>query len=247
MSENLSKINGIPRYIQIRESLLVKIRGNEYRTGERLPPEDDLAKEYNVSRMTVRQALSDLVHEGILQRRQGIGTFVSSQHITRQYNRLTSFYEEAKDLGLNPTSKILSFTEGKASKVVASHLKINAGDPIYVLERLRLMNSEIIALNVVWISCALFPNFNQKDAEGSLYQYYVNNQKPIVWAKQHIEARSVSNELANLLNVSQGSPILYSERVTYTHNDVPIERVEAFARGDGYSIEMTLYRDNHKF
>jgi len=245
MMEELSQINGIPRYIQIREDLMAKIQQKELRTGDQLPTEDELAREFNVSRMTVRQALGDLVQEGILKRQRGVGTFVMSQHMTRHYTRLTSFYEEAIQQGLNPSSQVIELKTSTADKEIARTLNLQIGDRVYKIKRLRLLNDEPIGLNLVWMPFNLFPDLTKHDLEGSLYHYYDAHHVPVVWAKQRIEARLATTDQAHYLKVAHNAAILFSERITYSTNDLPIERVEAFASGAPYSIEITLYREGN--
>ncbi len=239
----LNQINGIPLYIQIREVLLNKIQQKEIHNGEQLPTEEDLAKEFNVSRMTVRQALGELVHEGVLQRRRGIGTFVVSQHITRHYSRLTSFFEEAQEQGLKPSSFPLEMKLIEADENLAKTLNITIGDKVHLIQRLRLLNNDPIALNIVWMPYNLFPDLKKEQLEGSLYSYYQSHNMPVVWASQRIEARVATHEQSQLLKLSKNAPILYSARITYSKNDIPIELVEAFASGAPYAIEITLYRE----
>src|SRR5512143_1450273 len=92
----LNKTDGIPLYIQIRKYLYDSIVKNDLVPGQRLPSEDELAAQFGVSRMTARQGVSDLIDEGLLYRRRGIGTFVAQFHVERDHNRLTSFFDTTK-------------------------------------------------------------------------------------------------------------------------------------------------------
>jgi len=242
----LNHINGIPLYIQIRETLLEEIRQEKVQKGQRLPTEEYLANKFNVSRMTIRQALGELVREGILERRRGLGTFVVSQRMTRHYNRLTSFYEEAIEQGLKPSSITLKLETIPVLEDIAKKLEIKIGDQVYYIERLRLLNGEPIALHIMHIPYQLFPDLNQRHLEGSLYRYYEDKNKTGVWASQRIEARTATHEQCRLLKLPRNAPVLYSARITYTKNDVPIEFTESFAGGAPYAIEATLFREGYK-
>lgn len=239
-------LDGIPLYIQIRESIFQRIKNQDYKAGDQISTEEDLAREFGVSRMTIRHAISQLVQEGILERRQGIGTFVISHQITRHYTYLSSFYEEALQQGLNPSSKLLSIQNKKANRQIADLLNIELNEGVYLIKRLRLLNDEPIAINIVWMPSRYFPLPTNSDVEGSLYAFYEEYGKSVVLAKQRIEARLATQKQAELLRIQKNSPILYSDRVTYTYDNIPIERVEAFAAGTSYSIEMILYRDKQQ-
>lgn len=237
-----NRSDGVPFYIAIREDLASKIKKGVYLPGSRIPPEGELTKHYDVSRMTIRHAIDDLVNSGLLLRRQGIGTFVLTEQVRRNYNELNSFFEEMSEQGLNPSSTLLNIMRKKASVHVAKKLNISEGDEVYFLERLRNIKGNPIAINEVWIPASLFPLPTEKEAEASLYEFYKRNGYEVVIAEQQIQARLATKEQAFKLNIKKGAPILYSDRVTYTYNNVPIERVEAYAIGDHYSIEMILSR-----
>src|SRR4030042_4216616 len=95
----LSRAGGIPVYVRIRETLRDEITKGTLKRGERLPPEHELAAKFSVSRMTIRESIEDLVNEGLLYRRHGIGTFVAFPHLQRDHPRLTSFFDTPEEEG----------------------------------------------------------------------------------------------------------------------------------------------------
>ncbi|UCF27827.1 MAG: GntR family transcriptional regulator, partial [Chloroflexota bacterium] len=105
--DDISKTDGIPLYVKIRESLREKITSGEIERGQKLPSEDELAAQYGVSRMTVRQSTSDLIDDGLLYRRHGVGTFVTLPHIERDHSQLTDFFENSNRRGMNARAAIL--------------------------------------------------------------------------------------------------------------------------------------------
>src|SRR5512146_2681717 len=96
----LVRSEGIPAYVQIRETLRGEVTGGTLKRGEQLPPEHELAERFGVSRMTIRQSIEDLVNEGLLYRRHGVGTFVAFPHLQRDHTRLTSFFDKAESEGV---------------------------------------------------------------------------------------------------------------------------------------------------
>ncbi len=102
------RTEGVPVYVQIRESLRAEITGGLLKRGEQLPSENELASKYNVSRMTIRESIEDLVDEGLLYRRHGVGTFVAYPHLQRDHTRLTSFFDKAENEGIRVQVTLLN-------------------------------------------------------------------------------------------------------------------------------------------
>ena len=118
------RCGGVPVYVQIRESLRSDIIQGALKRGEQLPSENELAARYNVSRMTIRQSTEDLVDEGLLYRRHGVGTFVAFPHLQRDHTRLTSFFDKAEQEGVRVQAKLLKLEVIPAKARVAEALDI---------------------------------------------------------------------------------------------------------------------------
>ena len=121
---------GIPKYIQLAKILRDKILAQEYRPEEQIPTEADLCKEYNVSRITVREAINKLVQENFLDRRQGRGTYVVHQKLRRNIAKVYSFSSDMRQLGLRPSSRVLSITREQADSAVAEKLHLPGGESL---------------------------------------------------------------------------------------------------------------------
>ncbi|MDY6875583.1 MAG: GntR family transcriptional regulator [Chloroflexota bacterium] len=239
----LARIKGIPLYVQIRETIREQITSGELPVGSKLFPEEEIAERFGVSRMTARRALADLVREGLLLRKQGVGTLVASRKITRNYSRLTSFYEGATEQGRCPASRLLDLSVIPASADLAPRLMIEPGTLVMCITRLRLLDGAPIALHIAHVMRDLCPALLDEDLEDqSLYRLYDSYGLKIAWAKQRIEARAATKEQAHHLGLEPGAPVLYSERTTYMANNTPIEWVQAYASGAPYAIEVTLFR-----
>ena len=163
--DTLNEISGIPLYIQIRERVLEQIKNNEIRMGDKLPAEEEIARESGVSRLTVRRAMDDLVADGLLQRIRGKGTFVVSRRMTRHYSRLTSFYEEAAEQGLKPSSRLLSFAIVSAPPEIAGRLDTASSAQVYAIKRLRILDSHPIAVHQLYIPCDLLKQLAPEELE----------------------------------------------------------------------------------
>jgi len=244
MSGNqLDRENGIPLYVQIRESLRERFQSGEYEVGALLPSEEALAREYGVSRMTLRHALDDLVKEGLIIRKHGVGTVVSSTKVVRDYSRLTSFFRDARKRGLEPRSRVDLLETIPAEDLVADELMIDPGDEVFHILRRRFLEDEVIALHELFIPAALCPWIPEVDLEtGSLYDLYDQHDLRIEWGKQIVEAHAAHPEEAEKLELEPGSPVLYSKRISLTKNNIPVERVIAVSPGDRFSLNLVMRR-----
>ncbi len=235
----------VPLYYQLKEIIRDKILSGEWVEGMRLPSERELCEQYGVSRMTVRQSITDLVHEGLLYREQGKGTFVRRARIYQQLDRLTSFTEDMHNRGQVPNTKVLAAGMYNADSMVAERLQISPGQEVFRLYRLRISNGEPLALELTHIH---FPGCERLVAEdlehNSLYvlletKYGVS----LVEALQEVEAGLAGKEEANLLRISPGSSVLLTRRTTYTNHGHPVEYAVSTYRGDRYTFSTRLVRD----
>ena len=129
-----------PLYYQIKEMLKDKIKNEEYLPGDILPSELELQNKYNVSRITVSQAVKELVNDGYVSRTRGKGTIVISNKIEEKLNKIMSFTDEMKMRGFEPTTKFVKVNIVKLNKTIAKLLELNKDDEAYKIERLRYVN-----------------------------------------------------------------------------------------------------------
>src|SRR5512146_3296461 len=141
------RTDGVPVYIQIRESLRAEITRGDLKRGEQLPSENELAIKYNVSRMTIRESIEDLVNEGLLYRRHGVGTFVAFPHLQRDHTRLTSFFDKAEHEGVKVQAKLLKLEVIPAKPRVAEALDIPAGSHVIRVKTLRFVNNAPVTVH----------------------------------------------------------------------------------------------------
>lgn len=243
---NIHEVKGIPLYVQIREELRMRIVNHELKIGTQLPSENDLAEHFGVSRMTLRKAVDDLVSDGMLLRKQGVGTIVASEKVIRDYSALFGFYEDARNSGYSPFSKLLSKEVIKANRKIANAIAVSEGEPIFHISRLRYLSGDIPpVLHDVYVSKSLCPWLEDDTIDlekESLYHLYETHGLTIHWAKQLVEARVASKSEAELLSYEVGGPLLYFERIIYTQENLPIEMVIALNPGDHYSVDLVLKR-----
>lgn len=228
----------VPKHEQLR-AILEERLDSEYRSGDLLPSERQLCQDFSVSRITVREALSQLVTDGRLVRIRGKGTFVA-ERTARSELHLASFHEDMRRLGRTPTTVVLVSELKIPPPTTLSALGLRAADRAFHVKRLRLADSSPISIDDGWYPESLAPGLNRQDLAQSIYRLFRNTyQRPIDRAQQTIGAVSADAEKATLLGVDRGSPILAFDRVSYS-GDVPIEHCRSWYRSDRYQVQMTV-------
>lgn len=238
----LDKHSPIPLYHQLRTVLQQKIENGELRPSDRLPSEDMLASHYRVSKITVRQALLELDHAGLVKRYQGRGTFISKQPVEQGPRKLSSFSAEMKLRGLQAASKVLDQRVDKADERLASKLEIKEGEHIFVIKRLRMASGEPMGIQTAHLPLVLVPGIESESfAEASLYEVLQRryNLRPASARETHF-ATALEKPDSELLNLRCGTPALAAERLTRLANGRLLEYVESIMAADRYRIVLHL-------
>jgi GntR family transcriptional regulator len=238
----LTKDGPIPLYHQLKCALMNSIQSGEWQPGQQLPTENQLAENFGVSKITVRQALHELANLGYVRREQGRGTFVSKPKLDQGPRELTSFTEEMHRHHLTASSRVIESSTAKAADRVAEALKLRPGEPVFVLKRLRMADAEAMAIQTAHIPLALAPGLARENLENiSLYEllqtrYGLQPAK----ARETYYAVPAEPEPAKLLGIAPGSPVFAVERVTSLPGGKPFEFVQSVMRGDRHSIILEL-------
>ncbi|WP_257347309.1 GntR family transcriptional regulator [Pseudalkalibacillus decolorationis] len=153
----LNNSSSLPLYEQLLKNIKDEIEKNVYQTGEKIPNEIELCDIYGVSRITVRRAIQELVEEGILERKQGKGTFVSRKKVARELIAVEGFSDFSKQQGINSSKKVLACEEIKASKKVADALQIEIDSPVLKLSRLMFFDDQPFTIDIAHYSLDRFP------------------------------------------------------------------------------------------
>ncbi|WP_017726079.1 GntR family transcriptional regulator [Halalkalibacterium ligniniphilum] len=239
----IDKSSPLPIYYQLAEQLKKRIESGELQPGDALPAEREYAEQLQISRMTVRQAINNLVNDGYLYRQKGKGTFVAEKKLEQQLVGLTSFTEDMKARGLVPSSRLLHFKIVPATDKIADQLKINKYEPVYEIVRIRLADDVPMALETVYISANLVIGLTEEVIHHSLYQYIEEKLGfTISRATQTLEAALASEMEMKHLNIKKGVPILLIERHTFLEDGVPLEYVKSSYRADRYKFTINMNR-----
>lgn len=236
----INKKSPIPVYYQLKNIILKKIKNGEYASGTLIPSERDLGESLNISRMTVRQALNQLVAEGVLYREKGKGTFVSRGKI--QQKNIMSFSETVERKGMTPSTEVLYFQKETESPDVREVLGINSNDVLYHIKRLRLANGTPIAVEEVFLPESYCPGLESFDLKESLYKIIREEYNhSINYIDNTIEAAKPSREVRELLKIPAGVPVLIVTGTSYTEDGRKLFHTRDIYRSDEYSYNVRIY------
>jgi GntR family transcriptional regulator len=238
----------VPLYYQLESILREKINSGKLVEGERLPTETELSQEYGVSRITVRQALASLAEEGLIERRQGLGTFVAQKKSFQGSIRLTGFIEDLMAMGIETTVKVLEVDVIPATAGEAAQLEIEPGSPVLRVKRVRYYENTPYSYVVIYLPERIGKNLAREDfAKGSLLKLLENKCRiRLGEAFQVINASLADGYVAGLLATNVGAPLLSIERTVYSKDGQPVQYVKTLYRSDMYNYTVRLMRGRKK-
>uniref|UniRef100_A0A7C4Q0Q2 GntR family transcriptional regulator n=1 Tax=Bellilinea caldifistulae TaxID=360411 RepID=A0A7C4Q0Q2_9CHLR len=226
-----------PLYQQLEQEILRQIRHDELKPGDKLPSESELSRRFNVSRITARRAINNLIQQGYVYSLQGKGTFVAQTRI-RELSGFRSFSEDIRARGMTPSSRLLQIRRIQPKASLRAELNLPAGIAVYRLERIRLVNDEPVAYEDAYLPASLCPGLEQFDFEKrSLFDVLRSefNLNP-TWADAELEAAAADETLAARLAIRPGEPVLIALRHTYTETMTVIEFVRSVYSGKNFTF-----------
>ncbi|MCD7099961.1 GntR family transcriptional regulator [Stenotrophomonas sp. MMGLT7] len=228
-----------PLYLQLAAKLGDEIRGGKWRGGEALPAERHLCEKLGISRVTLRQAVDALVEQGLVTRRQGAGTFVSSQ-IQHQLSGLTSFSETLRLKGFEPGTRWLEQRLRPAHGEEILRLGLSPDTVVAALTRLRSADGRVMAYEQAVLPQHIVPD--PAAVGDSLYAYLDARGHAVVRALQYFRAINLPARLAGHLGMKTGEAILHVVRVGYTRDGSAIELTDTYCHNDYYDFVAELRR-----
>ncbi len=239
----------LPLYYQVKTVVLQRIRAGEFKPNDQLPAEDVLARQFGVSKATVRHALNELTREGVLRRVQGSGTFVADPRIELGAKQLLSFTAEMRARGLEPSSRVLHQEVQVADARLTDLLGLPAEAGVLCLRRLRLTRGEPMILQTTYLPLHLAPGIEHRDfSNNSLYEV-LSDSYGVVPARAHETHRAVllAPHEAEVLNSEPGTAALKVQRITFDATGRPFEVVDSLMRGDRYEIVIDVASEAAKY
>lgn len=233
----LDRSNPMPLYRQLRRSLRDAIDQDVLGPNDALPAERDIAADFGVSRITVRKAIDGLVEEGVLDRRHGAGTYVTSR-IEKNMAVLSSFSEDIASRGWEARSEWLSKKEERITPSESLELGLPPELPVYRLDRLRYAGDTPLAIEHAIVPASCLPSIDAVVA--SLYAALETTGHRPTRALQRLQAIAFSDKQARLLGVSAGDPGLFIERRGFLDDGRVVEITRSYYRGDAYDFVAEL-------
>ncbi|EHI69425.1 GntR family transcriptional regulator [Streptococcus ictaluri] len=228
----------LPAYIKIHDAIKKDIDQGVWSIGSRLPSERDLADHFEVSRMTLRQSVTLLVEEGILERRVGSGTYVASHRVQERMRGTTSFTEIINSQGRKPSSKLISYQKQLASETEVKELKLEKGDYVIRMERIRYADQVPLVYEVASIPEKFIKEVKRTDITEHFFKTLRANGYEIGKSQQTIYAKSASERVASYLEVAKGHAILALTQISYFSDGRPFEYVRSQYVGDRFEFYL---------
>ena len=230
MSDGLDK----PLYVRIQEYIAELILSGKLAPEAKIQSEREFSEDLGVSRMTVRRAITELVHEGLLERKHGSGTYVSKPKITYQAVELANYVQAMRRRNIATASQLLEFDQVVASRRLAEGLMIDIGSPVYRVALLRFANRVPVILERVFVSCARLPRLEEWNLEKTSIQDLLTEAYHITLGQisQTVEAVVAADTVAQQLRVPEGFPLLMLSRLIFGSQQDPVVYAQDFLRGD---------------
>jgi GntR family transcriptional regulator len=236
----LDRYSSLPLHIQFETIIRQKIENEDWPLNSCIPSENELTKEYGISRMTVRAVLNRLVQEGLIYRSQGKGTFVAEPKIISAPLVRYGIREQLEQMGYETVTKVLSIEKTPVSLKYAKILNLKRGSNVYAVKRVRYLKNEPLSYHISYIPVSFFPRLEKQDMEHCQLCTIMEKNYHFVISRrlETLEAVTASSEESLYLSVKPNFPLLQLENTVYTEKDLPIEYSRITFRGDKIKIKF---------
>lgn len=242
--EQISETNKHPMYLQLREILRSQIEDGEFIPGSAIPSENELAQTYGLHRLTVRNAITALVNEGLLKPIQGKGVFVIGEKIGRDLEKLSGFRQTMRERGVIPGTHVIITTRRPAGLKYAQILEILPEDHIYYIRRLCLAEEEPVSMEDIFIPCKLLSALESVDLNVfSLFDIYKFNGIQVTKAWQTLSVTNLDAKDARILQIKPETKVLLFECISRDENGKVIEFSRSYTRSDKASFTVHYTRN----
>jgi GntR family transcriptional regulator len=215
-----------PLYQQIKQLITQSLQSGEWKPGEMIPSEMELAGRYKVSQGTVRKAIDELASENLVMRRQGKGTFVTTHHEYGVQFRFLRLHPDEGEIHY-PKNSVLECKRTRAPAEIARLLDLKTGDSVVQIRRVQFFSGEPIVLDEIWLPGTAFKGLTAErltEWKGPMYALFEGEfGTRMIRAKEKIRAVAADAATAAILSVEEGAPLLSVERVSFTFGDRPVE------------------------
>ncbi|MGM0217916.1 GntR family transcriptional regulator [Enterococcus sp. AZ126] len=232
-------VSSLPVYIQIHDKIKNDIEHGVWKIGDRLPSERELSTQFNVSRMTLRQAIQTLADEGILERKIGSGTYVARKKVQEKMTGTTSFTDIMLSQNRVPSSRTVSYYVAKPSSSEMEKLNLKEHDQIVRMERVRFADDLPICFEVASVPYSLVDQYSKTEITNSFYKTLEEKGgNKIGRANQTVSAMLASEQIADYLKIKRGDAILRLRQISYFENGTPFEYVRTQYVGNRFEFYL---------
>ena len=233
----------IPIYIQIAEDIKKRIDEGQYSEGSYLPAEPELQKRYEVSRSTIRASIKRMNDQGLVQIERGKGTRVVNPQIFQRLNDQLMFTEVIQSQGFMPGTIVQETKIENANEEVADKLKIPLGTRLFKVGRIRTANNHVISYHISYLPEDFIVEKLRLEEIKSLYRYLEENFNVFIkMTEDEIFAKRADPDIAKILRIQTGEPILVLNRVAFDGNNNAVEYTISFIRCDRLKYKITMHR-----
>ena len=236
MRKDIGK-DSIPLYEQVLRGIRNLIDERGLSSGDRIPNEDELCEMFGVSRITVRKGVSILCSEGVLEKRQGKGTFVGTPGVITETSGISGFYESCRKKGLKAGAEVIHVKMVKATKMDEEELGIAGNGEVLETLRVRFADNVPVMLEKNHFSPA-YSYLTDCDLEGSLYNLLRGYGAEPKTAEHDISMRFPDALTAKRLSVTENSPLIFLREVIYDQKGRPLHNSEQWIRGDIFTFRV---------
>lgn len=230
-------------YLQIEKDIQDKIALGYYKENTLIPTEQELARAYNVSRVTIRKATEILTKEGVLEPIVGVGTFVRAKPLHKNIVTLNGFSSEMRMQGVEPSSVVPIFMIKNAPSNIASVLGIEENEPVYYFERLRYGDDKLFIIEKTHMSARLYPDISLKVLENSKYEFIEKEKNIAISHSNHTVNPCLCNaQIAELFGIAENTPIVTIANITYLENGDVLDITELTLNTPYYQLSYTKKR-----
>lgn len=232
-----------PQYVLIKEYILNNIEDNVYQENGKIASEHELCEIFGVTRMTVRQAISDLVADNILYSVPKIGSFVCKKSKFKNFDGLNSFSEDSARKKGSATSVVVLNKKEVGSPEILNEMGLKPNASLHHVKRVRLSDNETVAFEDDYINTQLVEKLSDEVVENSLFNYFENELGyEISYSDQQIDACIAGPELAKYLKIDENAPLLRVLSITRLNDGQTIEYGYTYYRVDKYTFNQVAYR-----
>ncbi|WP_419742542.1 GntR family transcriptional regulator [Paraclostridium dentum] len=227
-----------PIYKQIESHIKNLIQSKTLKQGELIPSEKQLSEEFNVTRMTVRSALNNLVKDGYITRQRGVGSIVLANKVYDNISAVSGFTEEMENKGYKVSNILEELNVIEADEELMNKLNLTEKENVWEIKRIRLANDKKISYMETYMPVKLFPNLKKSHCEGSLYNYVEEFcGYKIAISEREVSSVLANDELANLLGLTKPEALLYISQVCKLHNSDVFEYSHTYHYG--YTLTLS--------